>query len=87
MNEFAGGRPWKRFVIVPGADPERAARLVEILLRDGVEVTVANETRPLDRPFFVLSFLRRIWRYAETGFSESSFNSWAYPRTPLTTSR
>jgi hypothetical protein len=44
MSEFAGGRPWKRFVIVPGADPERAARLVEILLRDGVEVSVASET-------------------------------------------
>lgn len=44
MDEFAGARPWKRFVIVPGADPERAARLVEILLRDAVEVKVAGES-------------------------------------------
>ncbi len=43
MNEFAARRPWKRFVIVPGRDPERAARLVEILLRDGVEVRRASE--------------------------------------------
>jgi hypothetical protein len=45
MNEFAAGRRWKRFVIVPGPDPERAARLAEILLRDGVEVGVAD--RPI----------------------------------------
>jgi hypothetical protein len=44
MEEFAGGRQWKRFVIVPGDDPERAARLVEILLRDGVEVGVVSES-------------------------------------------
>ncbi|NIW35216.1 MAG: hypothetical protein GWN32_01125 [Gemmatimonadetes bacterium] len=43
MNEFAAGRAWKRFVIVPGADPERAAQLAEILLRDDIEVRVATE--------------------------------------------
>ncbi|KPK82090.1 MAG: hypothetical protein AMS25_03740 [Gemmatimonas sp. SM23_52] len=43
MNEFAAGRPWKRFVVVPGSDPERAARLVEILLRNDVEVRVATD--------------------------------------------
>ncbi|KPK79746.1 MAG: hypothetical protein AMS25_11540 [Gemmatimonas sp. SM23_52] len=43
MNEFAAGRPWKRFVVVPGADPERAAQLVEILLRNNVEVRVATD--------------------------------------------
>jgi len=43
MNELAAARQWKRFVIVPGTDPERTARLVEILLRDGVEVRVAGE--------------------------------------------
>jgi hypothetical protein len=42
MDEFAARRPWKRFVIVPGRDPERAARLVEILLRDAVEVRRAR---------------------------------------------
>jgi hypothetical protein len=44
MNQFAASKPWKRFVITPGSDPERAARLVEILLRDGVEVRVASES-------------------------------------------
>ena len=43
MNEFVDARNWKRFVIVPGADPERAARLVEILLRNDVEVRVTTE--------------------------------------------
>ncbi len=43
MNEFASGRDWKRFVIVPGDDPERAARLVEILLRDRVQVGIATD--------------------------------------------
>lgn len=43
MNEFAATKRWKRFVIVPGDDPERAAQLVEILLRDGVEVRVAGD--------------------------------------------
>lgn len=42
MNEFAAGRPWRRFVIVPGSDPERAAQLVEILLRNDVEVRTAT---------------------------------------------
>ena len=37
-------KPYARFVILPGADPERAGRLVEILLRSRVEV------RRLDRP-------------------------------------
>ena len=42
MEELAAERSWKRFVIVPGADPERAARLVEILLRNRIEVSVAT---------------------------------------------
>ncbi len=42
MNEFAAARSWKRFVIEPGADPERAVRLVELLLRHGIEVSVAT---------------------------------------------
>jgi hypothetical protein len=43
MNEFAAARDWKRFVIVPGSDPERAARLVEILLRNDIDVSVATD--------------------------------------------
>lgn len=43
MDDLVESRPWKRFVIVPGADPERAARLVEILLRDDIEVHVSTE--------------------------------------------
>ncbi|MBI1723304.1 MAG: hypothetical protein HYR48_05290 [Gemmatimonadetes bacterium] len=31
--------PMKRVVLVPGTDPRRAAELVEILLRDGIEVS------------------------------------------------
>ncbi|MBI4513036.1 MAG: hypothetical protein HY702_02910 [Gemmatimonadetes bacterium] len=38
-------KPYQRFVILPGSDPERAARLVEVLLRARVEVRLA------DRPF------------------------------------
>lgn len=44
MDEFAAARDWKRIVIVPAKDPERAARLVEILLRNGVEVGLATQT-------------------------------------------
>jgi hypothetical protein len=44
MNEFAASKAWKRFVIVPGADPERSAQVVEILLRDDVIVRVATES-------------------------------------------
>lgn len=43
MNEFAAARDWKRFIIVPGDDPERAARLIEVLLRDGIRVNVATQ--------------------------------------------
>jgi len=43
MNEFVSTRPWKRFVIVPGNDPERAARLVEILLRNGIAVGIVEK--------------------------------------------
>lgn len=38
-------KPYARFVLAPGTDPERAARLVELLLRSGVEV------RRAERPF------------------------------------
>jgi hypothetical protein len=44
MNEFAASKAWKRFVVVPGTDPERAAQLAEILLRDDIEVSVATES-------------------------------------------
>ncbi|HYE65450.1 MAG TPA: M14 family zinc carboxypeptidase [Pyrinomonadaceae bacterium] len=33
----------KRFVLLPGRDPGRAAELVEVLLRAGIEVSVARE--------------------------------------------
>jgi hypothetical protein len=44
MSEFAAARDWKRFVIVPGSDPERAARLVEVLLRNDIDVSVTVDT-------------------------------------------
>lgn len=37
--EEARREPMRRVVLVPGNDPRRAAELVEILLRDGIEVT------------------------------------------------
>ncbi len=37
--EEARAAPMKRVVIVPGNDPRRAAELVEVLLRGGIEVT------------------------------------------------
>jgi hypothetical protein len=37
--EDARREPMKRIVFVPGNDPRRAAELVEILLRDGIEVS------------------------------------------------
>ncbi len=47
--EEARREPMKRIVLVPGNDPRRAAELVEILLRDGIEVsrTRAAFTAPL----------------------------------------
>ncbi|MEK6769314.1 MAG: hypothetical protein AABY85_10055, partial [Gemmatimonadota bacterium] len=47
--EEARREPMRRVVLVPGSDPRRAAELVEILLRDGIEVsrTTAPFTSPL----------------------------------------
>ena len=42
MDE-ARREPFKRVVLVPDADPRRAAELVEILLRSGIEVTRATQ--------------------------------------------
>jgi hypothetical protein len=39
----ARGEPMKRIVIVPGRDPARAADLIDVLLRAGIEVGVSSE--------------------------------------------
>ncbi|MER3426841.1 MAG: hypothetical protein C4334_01890 [Pyrinomonas sp.] len=42
--EEGGHGPVRRFIILPGADPVRAAELIDVLLRAGVEVSRADQS-------------------------------------------